>query len=97
MPDSVRATGGVESASRLDPGGSITIANVEAVVKKDDGHDLQLSNQDGRKDVSVPPKTPVVTFTQMRLGDLASGQKVFVLAHRDTDRQLVAECIVIRK
>src|SRR5208282_396760 len=80
FPESMRGTGEGHYDWDLKPGSTMTNATVSAVVEGVSGRNLELSYKDGTATVTVPPKTPIVTFVPGMRADLKKGQKVFVVA-----------------
>ncbi|HYB09319.1 MAG TPA: hypothetical protein VEJ16_06595 [Alphaproteobacteria bacterium] len=90
FPEALRGSGEGHYDWDLKPGSTMTNATVTAVVKGKSGRNLELSYKDGTATVTVPPKTPIVTFVPGMRADLKKGQKVFVVANKGADGQLTA-------
>jgi len=90
FPEAMRGSGEGHYDWDLKPGSTMTNATVTAAVKGKSGRNLELSYKDGTATVTVPPKTPIVTFVPGMRADLKKGQKVFVVATKGADGELTA-------
>lgn len=96
FPEAARGSNEGHYAWDLMPGGMMTNANVDTVMKSVNGRTLQLSYKGGSKEVLVPEDTPVVTFAPATRADLIAGKKVFVLAQGPAS-ELAAVRILVEK
>ena len=97
FPESARGTGEGHYAWDLGAHSTMTNANVDAIVDSTNGMNLKLSYKGGKKDVTVPPNVPVVTFVPATAADLSKGKKVFVVATADGPNRFVAQRVVVEK
>lgn len=95
FPEAMRGTGEGHYAWDLEPGSTMTNANVEAVVAANTGERLTLSYKGGSQQITVPPDTPVITFTPAARTELKPRAAVFVIARRNPDGSLSALRILI--
>jgi hypothetical protein len=97
FPESMRGTGEGHYDWDLEPGSTMTNANVDAVVTTNDGEKLTLSYKGGSQQIVVPPNTPVITFSPAPRKMLKRGTSVFVVARRNADGSLAALRILLGK
>lgn len=78
FPDMARGTGEGHSAWDLQPGSTMTNANVARLVTVPQGRSLTLTYKDGEKTVIVPEGVPIVTFKPGDRTLLVAGARVVV-------------------
>ena len=81
----------------LQPGSSMTNANVEAVVQSAGRRELVLKYKDGEQKILVPEGIPIVRAVPGSRADLAVGEYVFVAAQAAADGKLTALRIQVSK
>ncbi len=97
FPESLRGTGEGHYAWDLEPGSSMTNANVDAVVDVNDGKALVLSYKGGNQKIIVPLDVPIVTFIPADKSLLTAGAKILVIAQKSDDGNLTALRISVGK
>jgi hypothetical protein len=97
FPEALRGTGEGHYAWDLEPGSSMTNANVDAIVNINDGKELVLSYKGGNQKIIVPQGVPLVTFVPSDKSQLIPGAKVLVIAQRGEDGALTALRISVGK
>ncbi|WP_349261171.1 hypothetical protein [Povalibacter sp.] len=97
FPEAARGTGEGHYAWDLGPRSTMTNANVDAIVDSTNGTNVKLSYKGGKKDITVPPNVPIVTFVPADRTDLSKGKKVFVIATGSGPNQFVAQRVVVEK
>ena len=97
FPEAMRGTGEGHYDWDLEPGSTMTNANVDAIVSTNNGEELTLSYKGGRQDIAVPQGTPIITFTPASRKLLKPQAGVFVIARRDADGSLTALRILVGK
>ncbi len=97
FPEAQRGTGEGHYDWDLEPGSSMTNANVDAVVDTNTGMELTLSYKGGSQKIVVPRGVPIVTFAPADKSLLKPGAKVFVIAQRVADGSLTAQRISVGK
>ena len=94
FPESGRGTGEGQRPYDLQPGSTMTNANVEKVeqvaVEKVQGPLLTLKYKDGEQKIFVPPGTPIVKNVPGDPSLLKPGAGVYIPAVRDEDGTLTA-------
>ena len=99
FPESARGTGEGHRPWDLQPGSTMTNANVEKVekvaVEKVQGELLTLKYKNGEQKVFVPPGTPVVKNVPADRSSLKPGTGVFIPAVRSEDGTLTATRITV--
>jgi hypothetical protein len=80
----------------LEPGSTMTNANLAGVVKGAGGDEITLQYKDGSQKILVPPGTPIITFTPGDRSDLKAGETIFTTA-RDEGGKLTAQRIQVSK
>lgn len=90
-----RGTGEGHYPWDLEPGASMTNANVDAIVDTNDGKELTLSYKGGSQKISVTEGTPVVAFTPGDRSLLKPGAQIFCIAVPEADGHLTAEHISV--
>lgn len=97
FPDMARGSAEGHTPWDLTPDSTMTNATVEAVVARSTGPLLTLKYKDGELTVTVPPRTPVVTFNIATHALLAPGAHVFVPAVRQPDGSLATSRVLVGK
>jgi hypothetical protein len=97
FPEALRGTGEGHYAWDLEPGSSMTNANVDAIVNINDGKELVLSYKGGSQKIIVPQGVPLVTFIPSDKSQLIPGAKVLVITQRGEDGALTALRISVGK
>jgi hypothetical protein len=99
FPESARGTGEGHRPWDLQPGSTMTNANVENVepvaVEKVQGSMLTLKYKDGEQKVFVPPGTPVVKNVSADRSELKPGAGVFIPAVRGADGTITATRVTV--
>ncbi|MGE5220006.1 MAG: hypothetical protein ACM3SP_23635 [Chloroflexota bacterium] len=99
FPESARGTGEGHRPWDLQPGSTMTNANVEKVeqvaVEKVQGELLTLQYKGGKQKVFVPPGTPVVKNVAGDRSMLKPGAGVFIPSVRSADGTLTATRITV--
>lgn len=99
FPESRRGTGEGHRPWDLEPGSTMTNANVEKVdqvaVENVRGELLTLSYKGGQQKVFVPPGTPIVKNVSANRSLLKPGAGVFIPAVRSADGTLTATRITV--
>jgi hypothetical protein len=77
-----------------EPGSTMTNANVQSTVSGIDGQTITVKYSNGEKKVTVPPNTPIVSFTPGTKDDLKPGAQMIVFAgQKQPDGSIVAPAI----
>jgi len=97
FPETSRGMGEGHRDWDLEPGSTMTNANVDAIVEDNDGKELTLSYKGGTQKITVPPGTPVVTFRPSDKSLLKTGAQVFFVAQPAADGALTAQRIQVGK
>jgi hypothetical protein len=97
FPEAMRGTGEGHYDWDLEPGSTMTNANVDAIVSANNGEKLTLSYKGGSQQIVVPPSTPIITFAPAPRTRLKPRASVFVIARRNPDGSLTALRILIGK
>jgi len=95
FPESMRGTGEGHYDWDLEPGSTMTNANVDAVVTANNGKELTLGYKGGSQKIFVPRGVPVVTFHPADRSRLKAPAPVFVIAQRARDGSLTALRILV--
>lgn len=93
FPEAQRGTGEGHYDWDLEPGSTMTNANVEAAVNTNNGKELTLNYKGGSQKIVVPPNTPIVTFVPGDKSLLKAGAKVFLIVQPTADGSLTAQRI----
>lgn len=94
-PAALKGTGEGDRPWDLQPNSRMTNGTV-ADVTNIEGRTVTLTYDNGQmKKISIPDKTPVVTFAPATPADLKPGATVFVSAERGTDGKLTASRVVV--
>jgi hypothetical protein len=81
----------------LEPGSTMTNANLEGVAKAAGGQEITLQYKDGTQKILVPPGTPIVTFVQGDRSALKAGETIFTTARVEADGKLSTQRIQVSK
>jgi hypothetical protein len=81
----------------LEPGSSMTNANVDAIVNTNNGKELTLSYKGGSQKIIVPQGVPIVTFKPADKSVLKAGAQVFIITQQAADGSLTAQRILVGK
>ena len=99
FPEASRGTGEGHRPWDLQPGSTMTNANVEKVeqvaVEKVQGQMLTLKYKDGEQRVFIPPGTPIVKNVPADRSLLKPGTGVFIPAERSEDGTITATRITV--
>lgn len=90
-----RGTGEGHYAWDLEPGASMTNANVDAIVEANDGEQLTLSYKGGSQKIIVPQGVPVVSFKPAGKSALKAGAQIFCITQQAADGTLTAQHISV--
>jgi len=94
FPESSRGTGEGHRPWDLQPGSTMTNANVDKIealaVEKVQGHLLTLKYKDGEQKIFVPPGTPIVKNVAGDRSLLQPGTGVYIAAVRSEDGTITA-------
>jgi hypothetical protein len=83
--------------SDLQPGATMTNANVEAIVQSAGSRELTLKYEDGAQKILVPEGVPIIRAAPGARSDLAVGEYVFIAAQAAPDGTLTALRIQVSK
>ena len=97
FPEDLRGMGEGHRDWDLEPGSTMTNANVDAIVERNDGKELTLGYKGGQQQIVVTPDTPVVTFAPADKSLLKAGAQVFFVARPGADGTLIAQRIQVGK
>ena len=92
-----RGTGEGHYPWDLEPGASMTNANVDAIVSTNNGKVLTLSYKGGSQKVIVTKGVPVIGFKPADKSLLKTGAHVFCIAMQSADGSLAARYISVGK
>ena len=81
----------------LQPGSSMTDANLEGLAQASGGNEITLNYPGGSQKLLVPPGTPVVRFLPGSRADLKPGEHIFAVATQNADGTLTAPRISVSK
>lgn len=81
----------------LQPGSTMTNANVEATVQSAKGRELTLKYKDGMQTLLVPEGTPLVRAVPGTRADLKVGEYIFTVAQSSPDGKVTAQRIQVSK
>lgn len=95
FPEAMRGTGEGHYAWDLEPGATMTNANVDAIVATNDGEQLTLSYKGGSQKIVIPANVPIITFAPAPRTRLKPGAAVFVIAQRGPHGGLTARRILL--
>lgn len=97
FPEASRGSGEGHRDWDLEPGSTMTNANVDAIVERNDGRELTLVYKDGMQKIIVPPDTPIVSFVPGDKSLLNTGMQIFAIARQAGDGALTAQRILAGK
>jgi hypothetical protein len=80
----------------LEPGSTMTNANLEGVAQASGGNEITMNYQGGSQKILVPPGTPIVAFVPGSRADLKPGEWIFTSAGQQGDK-LLAQRITVSK
>ncbi|MES1981952.1 MAG: hypothetical protein V4443_05685 [Pseudomonadota bacterium] len=95
FPEAARGTGEGHREWDLEPGSTMTNANVDATVDSNNGKELTLSYKGGQQKITVPAGTPIVTFVPGDKSQLKAGAEIFTMAQQAADGTVTAQRIVV--
>jgi hypothetical protein len=95
--ESQRGMGEGHYAWDLEPGSTMTNANVDAIVNANNGKELTLSYKGGHQNIIVPRGTPIVSFRAADESVLKAGAQIFCIAQQAADGSLAAQYISVGK
>jgi hypothetical protein len=81
----------------LEPGSTMTNANLAGVAKASGGQEITLEYKDGSQKILVPPGTPIVMFVPGDRSALKPGETIFTTARVDADGKLSTQRIQVSK
>jgi len=81
----------------LEPGSTMTNANLAGVTKAAAGNEITLQYKEGTQKILVPPGTPIVTFVPGDRSALKTGETIFTTARADADGKLSTQRIQVSK
>lgn len=81
----------------LEPGSTMTNANVDAIVSTNDGKELTLSYKGGSQKIIVPQNVPIVAFQPADKSLLKAGAQIFCSTRQAADGSLIAQRISVGK
>ena len=95
FPESMRGTGEGHYDWDLEPGSSMTNANVDAIVSTNNGEELTLSYKGGNQKIVVSQDVPIITFNSADRSLLRVGAQIFVISQQNPDGQYIALRILL--
>lgn len=81
----------------LQPGSTMTNANLDGMAQVSGGNEITLSYQGGSQKILVPPGTPIVAFDPGSRADLKPGEWIWTNARQESDGKIVAERLNVSK
>jgi hypothetical protein len=81
----------------LEPGSTMTNANLAGVAKTAGGNQITLQYKEGTQKILVPPGTPIVTFVPGDRSALKPGETIFTTARVEADGKLSTQRIQVSK
>lgn len=81
----------------LEPGSTMTNANLAGVVKTSGGNEITLQYKDGSQKILVPEGTPIVTFEPADRSALKPGEYIFTGARQEADGKVVTQRIQVSR
>ena len=81
----------------LQPGSTMTNANVEGIAQVTGGDEVTMSYPGGSQRIFVPPGTPIVRFVPGSRDDLKPGEHIFAVATQQPDGTLAAPRVSVSK
>ncbi len=97
FPESQRGTGEGHYDWDLEPGATMTNANIEAAVDHRKNKELTLSYKGGSQTIIVPLGIPIVGIVPGDKSRLVAGAQVFIIAQRSADGTWAARRISVGK
>lgn len=97
FPEALRGMGEGHRDWDLEPGSTMTNANIDAIVETNNGKELALSYKGGKQKIIVAPGVPIVTFVPGDKSLLKVGAQVFIGAQQAADGTLIAQRIQVGK
>ncbi len=97
FPEAQRGTGEGHYEWDLEPGSSMTNANVDAIVRTNNGRELKLSYKGGKQKIIVTKDVPIVAFKPADRSLLKAGAQIFCVTQHTADGSLIAQRIVVGK
>ena len=97
FPEASRGSGEGHRDWDLEPGSTMTNANVDAIVERNDGKELTLGYKGGMQKIIVPPDAPIVSFVPGDKSLLKTGAQIFTIAQQADDGTLTAQRIMVGK
>jgi hypothetical protein len=88
---------GVEGAKAGSSGSTMTNATVSSAEGASGGKKLELTYDDGKKTVVVPPNAPVVVLEKADRSAIQAGRRVFAAGPREADGTVLVDRMVIGK
>ena len=79
----------------LEPGSSMTNANVDAIVSTNNGKELKLSYKGGSQQILVTGDVPIVAIKPADKSLLQAGAQIFCIAQQAADGSLTAQHISV--
>jgi hypothetical protein len=97
FPESMRGTGEGHYDWDLEPGSSMTNANVDAVVATNNGKEMALSYKGGNQKIIVTEGIPIISFKPGDKSLLVVDAPVFIISQQNSNGSLVASRILVGK
>lgn len=92
-----RGVGEGHYAWNLEPGSTMTNANVDAIVNTNNGKELTLSYKGGNQKIIVPRDAPVVSFRSADKSALKVGAQIFCIVQQAANGSLTAQHVSVGK
>lgn len=97
FPEPSRGSGEGHRDWDLEPGSTMTNANIDAIVERNDGKELTLGYKGGMQKIIMLPEVPVVSFMPGDKSLLNAGMQIFIIAHQAGDGAITAQRILVGK
>ena len=97
FPEASRGSGEGHRDWDLEPGSTMTNANVDAMVELNNGKELTLGYKGGMQKIIVPPDVPIVSFVPGDKSLLKTGVQIFATVQQTGDGTLTAQRIMTGK
>jgi len=81
----------------LQPGSTMTNANLEGIAQASGGNEITMKYKDGSKTILVPPGTPIVAFVPGSRADLKVGEYIWTSARQEAGGKLVTQRLNVSK
>lgn len=81
----------------LQPGSTMTNANLDGIAQASGGNEITLSYQGGSQKILVPPGTPIVAFDPGSRADLKVGEYIWTMAQQGADGKIATQRISVSK